>query len=860
MGNTVRKTNSSTGGPVFVDVKDDKIIRVMPMDLSSDDAESWTIEARGRKFSPPRRTTVTSYTQGFKSMIYSDKRILYPMKRVDFDPNGERNPQNRGISGYERISWDEAMDIVVNEMNRIKREYGPGCIVIEPSSHHLWGNVGYRHSSLFRFANFAGITYADHNPDSWEGWHWGAAHVYGFTHSLGNPEQCDLLEDGLQNTEMVVFWSSDPETNAGIYSAYESTSRRQWLKELGVDMVFIYPFYNHTAALFNDKWFSPRVGTDAALAAGIAYVWITEDLYDKEYIATRTDGFDEFKDYILGKTDGQPKDPAWTENETGIPACDIKALARQWGKKKTTLAAGGLGGWGGACRSAIGMEWTRMMVALAAMQGMGKPGQNIWSTTQGAPRDHSFFFPGYAEGGISGDCENSAAGFQFVYRMFDGVTSKPAASNLNTAAGNYMSRLLWPECVLNDETRWHGKGFVGASIEQQFHEYKYPANGFNKIQMWYRYGGSHFGTMGETNRYVRAYRSEKLPFVVNQSIWFEGEAKFADIIFPACTNFERWDISDFANCSGYIPAAYTQSSHRVISLQQKCIEPLGESKSDYQIFYELSKRLGIDGPFAEGKDELGWIKQYFHATDLPKYITWEEFFEKGYFVVPSENRGPSTPAMRWYAEDRVIDTPDWGPRPGDTVGMKGLQTQSGKIEFVSNSLKRYDPNDQERPPLTQYIPSWEGHHTERFKKYPLAIVAPHPRFSFHTMGDQKDSYMMDIKDHRVEINGHYYWIIRMNTKDAEARGIKHHDLVKAYNERGAVILVAQLTERVPEGTCHSYESCADYEVVSGTNPGDPTAPDIMGCINQLSPGRTLAKKATGMATEHMLVEIEKWNG
>ena len=64
--------------------------------------------------------------------------------------------------------------------------------------------------------------------------------------------------------------------------------------------------------------------------------------------------------------------------------------------------------------------------------------------------------------------------------------------------------------------------------------------------------------------------------MVNQSIWFEGEAKFADIILPACTNFERWDISEFANCSGYIPDSYTQTNHRVITLQKKCIEPLGE--------------------------------------------------------------------------------------------------------------------------------------------------------------------------------------------------------------------------------------------------------------------------------------------
>ena len=91
--------------------------------------------------------------------------------------------------------------------------------------------------------NLVGYTYADHNPDSWEGWHWGGMHQWGFSWRLGIPEQYDLLEDALKNTEMVVFWSSDPETTHGIYSAFESTPRRFWLKELGVKMVFIDPFY-----------------------------------------------------------------------------------------------------------------------------------------------------------------------------------------------------------------------------------------------------------------------------------------------------------------------------------------------------------------------------------------------------------------------------------------------------------------------------------------------------------------------------------------------------------------------------------------------------------------------------------------
>ena len=322
MAKVEKLTNGTTGGPVFVYVQDGRIIRVTPMELDSTDAASWSIKARGRTFAPPRRTTLSPFSLSYRSMVYSPRRLLYPLKRVDFDPDGKRNPLKRGESKYERISWNVAAEIVTKEMKRIKRDYGPGAIMSTPGSHHLWGNVGYRHSTYFRFMNLVGFCYADHNPDSWEGWHWGAMHNWGFSWRLGIPEQYDLLEDALKNTEMIVYWSSDPETTSGIYSAFEHTSRRFWLKELGVKMVFIDPYYNHTAGLYSDKWFSPRLGTDVALAVAIAFVWITENLYDKDYVQNRTTGFDKWKDYVLGKTDGVPKTPEWAERESNIPATD----------------------------------------------------------------------------------------------------------------------------------------------------------------------------------------------------------------------------------------------------------------------------------------------------------------------------------------------------------------------------------------------------------------------------------------------------------------------------------------------------------------------------------------------------------
>ncbi|MCL2493770.1 MAG: molybdopterin-dependent oxidoreductase, partial [Clostridiales bacterium] len=204
----MRYVNGSNGGAVFVYVKNGRIVRITPLELDKSDAEAWTIEAKGKKFTPPRRTTVSPHTMSLKSLIYSPDRILYPMKRVDFDPNGERNLQNRGISGYERISWEEAATIVADEIMRVRTTYGAGSIFHTSGSHHTWGNVGYYTSCTRRFFNCLGATFDARNPDSWEGFAWGAVHHYGGSARNGGAEYYGTVEDCLQNSEMIVFWSA----------------------------------------------------------------------------------------------------------------------------------------------------------------------------------------------------------------------------------------------------------------------------------------------------------------------------------------------------------------------------------------------------------------------------------------------------------------------------------------------------------------------------------------------------------------------------------------------------------------------------------------------------------------------------
>ena len=848
-GDEVRYVNNTNGGPVFVYVKDGKIIRITPIEFDdSEDAPSWSVKARGRTFTPPRRTTIAPHALASKSVIYSKDRLLYPLKRVDFDPNGNRNCGNRGKSGYERISWEEALDIVAGEIQRVRRKHGKGAILSSHSSHHTWGNVGYYISANFRFMNTIGHTKMVINPDSWEGWYWGAMHHYGHSMRNGAFEPYGQVQDCLENCEMIVFWSSDPESSSGSYAAFEGTIRRQWAKELGVKMVHIDPHLNHTNAFLGGKWIPVLPGTSPALAHAISYVWIDEGLYDKEYVALRTTGFEKWRSYIMGEEDGTAKTPEWQEPETGVPAHVVRALAREWGNKKTYLAAGGKGTtFGGACRSATGTQWARSMVCLMAMQGLGKPGINFGNLQTGAPLDLHFYFPGYAEGGISGDIEGSGTAFNLFQRM-------PHVMSMNSV-NQKVPRTYIAESIT--EERVEGYPTDPRSLERQFQKFSYPSPGHSRVRMMYKYGGSHFSTVMDSNRLVRAYQSDELEFVVNQSIWDEGEVKFADIVLPVCTNFERWDIGEWAVAGGYAHHNECQLNHRVIAMQHKCIEPLGESRSDFQIFLDISKRLGLGAYFAQGMTELDWCKLQFEASDLKGVVSWKEFLKKGYYVVPAEAENLRVPtSFRWFAEGRKKDVPEPHPLPSEYGGefRKGLQTQSGKIEFEATSLKKF--GDEERPPINRYIPSWEGLNNQTLAaRFPLQLITPHPRYSFHTHTDGKDSTINDIEAHRVLIDDYYYWPARIHPQDAVDRGISHHDLIRLFNDRGDVICAAVVTERILPGVIHSYESSAVYDPI-----GEPgLSPERGGCVNQLTPARPQTAKTTATAPNSCLIQVEQWH-
>ena len=312
----------------MVDVKDGKILRVRPMHYDwkyeRKELAPWVMRARGKTFEPSMKTLIPPFSLAYKKRVSSPARIPYPMRRVDFDPKGERNPQNRGISKYVRISWDEALDIVTGEMLRVKEKYGPTALLYQSDQHGENKVVHGPHGCGRKLLNLlGGYTLQARQPDSWEGWSWGAKHVWGMEPVGQQVPQANLMFDIAKNAELLLFWGCDQETTTWAWQGQLPSRLSYWFSELGLKQTYIAPDLNYAAAVHADRWIPILPNTDAALYLAIAHQWFEDGTYDREYLETHAYGVDKFEDYVMGREDGTAKTPQWAAAITGVPSRTI---------------------------------------------------------------------------------------------------------------------------------------------------------------------------------------------------------------------------------------------------------------------------------------------------------------------------------------------------------------------------------------------------------------------------------------------------------------------------------------------------------------------------------------------------------
>ncbi len=282
------------------------------------------------------------------------------------------------------------------------------------------------------------------------------------------------------------------------------------------------------------------------------------------------------------------------------------------------------------------------------------------------------------------------------------------------------------------------------------------------------------------------------------------------------------------------------AEHGTLYLDRKCIEPRGESKSDYEVVCAIAEKLGLLEEYTDGKSVDEWIKVGYENSGLTKMISWEEFKEKEHFVIPNDpNWEKAEIGMRKFYED-----PEHNP----------LTTPSGKLEFYSQRLAEHFPDDKERPPVPHWIEKGIYHDervsSERAKKYPYLVTTNHPRWRVHSEHDDMQ-WLREIKTCKiVGPDGYAYQTMWLHPSEAAKKGIKDGDIVNIFNERGGVLAGAYVTERIMPGVVYidhgaRYDSIVPGELERG------------GAINTITPRNTQSKNATGMVSGGFLVDVER---
>jgi len=491
---------------------------------------------------------------------YHPDRLTQPLKRVG--PRGEAK--------FERITWDEALDMAAAEINRVIETYGNQALLV-PYGTGAYSNTNGSHLAR-RLFNFYGGHLDTCNSYSWACINVATPTVYG-TKVTGNQRQ------DWANSRYILMWSWNPaEMIDGTNSAYFIKKARQ----NGAKVVCIDPRKTLTAVGLADEWIPIRPGTDTAMMSAMAYVIVTENLLAEDFIHTHCQGFDEtqmpsglegeetYRDYLLGTRDGIPKTPGWAEAITGVPWEKITQTAREYAQIKPAMLYQGYG----MQRRAYGEQVVRAGCVLPALTG------NI---------------------GISGGWASGLA-----------LQAPEGGSQWNTfplgenPAGVQIPVAAWDQAVLRGTELRAEDGLVGADHLE------------TNVRLIYA-----VATNCLINQHMNINRSAKIlsdeslvEFLIVQDQFLTPTGCFADLILPACTAFETDGIQD-----GW---KYGEE----LLLMPRLIEPLGETKSDFRICADLADRLGIGETFTEGLDERGWVNrilEQYRRNRFPEVPLVDEF-------------------------------------------------------------------------------------------------------------------------------------------------------------------------------------------------------------------------------------------
>jgi biotin/methionine sulfoxide reductase len=507
-------------------------------------------------------------------------RIARPVARRGWLEGGPGPSRDRGSDTFVELSWDEALDLGAKELRRVVATHGNEAIF---GGSYGWASAGLFHQSqrqIHRFLNLLGGFTSSRNSYSI-----GASLVL-LPHVVGNAgsvfRKATSWNVVARHTDLLVAFGGIPVKNTfvapGGMARHGIRGHLREARRRGMEIALFSPLRDDAARETEARWYPLAPLSDVAVMLGLAHVLVSEGLHDQDFLARCCHGADRFVAYVRGETDGVAKTPEWAAERSGIPADDLRALARRMAASRTLVTVSY-----SLQRAEHGEQPVWAGIALAALLGqIGLPGGG--------------FGHGY---GSMGDLGSPSASIPL-----------PMISEGRNPVRSFIPVARIADLLLEP----------GASFDYDGERYTYP-----DVRLVHWAGGNPFHHHQDLNRLRRALGRPDT--VVVQDPYWTPMARHADLVLPATTSFERNDIG-----SGRADA-------RIIAMHQ-VLPPVGEARSDHDILAGLAERLGFGEAFTEGKSEREWLQVLYaqlraslHKADIAA-PSFEEFWAEGSLEVP----------------------------------------------------------------------------------------------------------------------------------------------------------------------------------------------------------------------------------
>lgn len=797
-------------------VKDGVVLRQKTDDLKEDTDDN-----------PQQRACLRGRAQ--QQQALGADRIKYPMKRKNWAPGGGDNVNGdlRGKDEWEQISWDEALDMITEEIRRISDTYGTKSVLCTGS------HGGSVMAKLGEYTGWWGTA-------SFGTW-WAIPGVLGIGDCCIDVRNLNDRLD-LRKVDTVIAFGINPAWS----SLGNALNFYRQAKDNGAEFIIIDPIYTDTVSSLGAKWVPIRPATDMAMLLAIAYTMIEEDdpdknpLIDWDFLDRCCYGFDaehmppdarteeNFKDYVLGAYDDTPKTPEWASEICGVDPDTIREIARKLGKDNKVAL---LTSWSTA-RAYNSDSLPQLFITVGAMGGhFGKSGHMT---------------------GVS--CWNYAANLGPAL-VTAGASNLPPSDRQTYPATNINGTELW-NAVLN------GKFKANQMLQYTLYVYSQWETFFPEevrttpapeaecdIHMIWHDAAATLQTLDNMSAGIEAHR--KMDFVLSQSHFMTTNSRYSDIVLPVTTMWER-------------SPSFTGGVNRdILLVADQIIEPQFEAKDDSWICDEICKR--------------------FDVYDEPAFGPEQQFFNQmaGCQVI-AENGKDFEPLVTITAEDIKELGVEGEPQEGRisykqfmSDGLYQVERHEGdNYGFIAYEDFRKDPEANPLCSHTGKIEIYSQSYSDLITNHGYNYLPPIPKYTPFTCGYETTFKDNDIHGEKGEypfqaINSHYLrrshsildnlpWLreacpnpVFISQTDADAKKIEDGDTVLVSSAYGKTLRKACVTERIMPGVVSlPHGAWVDMDEETGI--------DQAGADNYLTGGTPTGIGVSGWNTQN--VNIEKYDG